>query len=310
MEKITNLVTLDFAWQLVTAFLQCLKINLIMNRLIILFSSLAFIALTSCESGQEELPDEAMQGIALQDMLGEEEYWEGNKLEYKELFFINQTDLFCKTDSNKTYSGIIKVRSRKGTIALLESYSSGLKNGDFFEYHDTGKLKSKRQYKQGMRHGYFFEWLNDGTIYSRKYFQDDLEDFGRFDDEGVSTTGKSMAALELATWKGEASDFYFKFAGDPKRGGIIHIRETEELYDGNVTALDNEGRKEAMLRYRKGKYHGTISKWDEKGNLWEEAEYDRGILVAFTIKNGKPFDPTQVIDVSEDPEMVNILFGD
>jgi hypothetical protein len=51
-------------------------------------------------------------------------------------------------------------------------------------------------------------------------------------------------------------------------------------------------------------------KWDEKGNLWEEAEYDRGILVAFTIKNGKPFDPTQVIDVSEDPDMVNILFGD
>ena len=164
MEKITNLVTLDFAWQLVTAFLQCLKINLIMNRLIILFSSLAFIALTSCESGQEELPDEAMQGIALQDMLGEEEYWEGNKLEYKELFFLNQTDLFCKTDSNKTYSGIIKVRSRKGTIALLESYSSGLKNGDFFEYHDNGKLKSKRQYKMGMRHGYFYQWLNNGPM--------------------------------------------------------------------------------------------------------------------------------------------------
>ena len=33
---------------------------------------------------------------------------------------------------------------------------------------------------------------------------------------------------------GEASDFYFKFAGDPKRGGLIPIRETEELYDGNV----------------------------------------------------------------------------
>jgi hypothetical protein len=32
--------------------------------------------------------------------------------------------------------------------------------------------------------------------------------------------------------------------------------------------------------------------------------------VAFTIKNGKPFDPTQVIDVSEDSDMVNILFGD
>jgi antitoxin component YwqK of YwqJK toxin-antitoxin module len=251
-----------------------------------------------------------MQGIALQDMLQEEEYWEGNKLEYNELFFVNDKDLFCKKDSNKSYSGIIKIRSRKGSIALLESYSSGIKDGDFFEYHDNGKLKSKRQFKMGMRHGYHYEWLTDGTIYSRKYYQDDLEDFGRFSDEGISTSGKSMAALELAKWKGKAEDFYFKFAGDPKRGGLVHIRETEELYDGNVTALDNSGRKEAILRFRNGKYNGTISKWDEKGNLWEEAEYDRGILVAFTIKNGKPFDPTQIIDVSEDSDMVNILFGD
>ena len=268
------------------------------------------IWLTSCEWGQNDLPDAAMQGIILKDMLEEEEYWEGNKLEYKDLFFTNEKDLFTKKDSNQTYSGLIKVRSRKGTIAMLESYSAGIKDGDFFEYHDNGKLKSKRQYKMGMRHGYFYQWLNDGTVYSRKYFQDDLEDFGRFEDEGLSTIGKSMAALELATWEGRASDFFFKFAGDPKRGGLVHIRETEELYDGNVTALDNSGRKEAILRFRNGKYHGTISKWDEKGSLWEEAEYDRGILVSFTIKNGKPFDPTQIIDVSEDPDMVNILFGD
>jgi antitoxin component YwqK of YwqJK toxin-antitoxin module len=272
--------------------------------------SLFVFCLTSCERAQEQPPEEAMQGIALQDMLQEEEYWEGNKLEYNELFFVNNKDLFCKKDSNKTYSGIIKIRSRKGSIAQLESYSSGIKDGDFFEYHDNGKLKSKRQYKMGMRHGYHYEWLTDGTIYSRKYFQDDLEDFGRFSDEGISTSGKSMAALELAKWEGKAEDFYFKFAGDPKRGGLVHIRETEELYDGNITALDNQGIKEAILRFRNGKYNGTISKWDEKGNLWEEAEYDRGILVAFTIKNGKPFDPTQVIDVSEDPDMVNILFGD
>ena len=272
--------------------------------------SLFVFCLTSCEWGQEQLPEEAMQGIALQDMLQEEEYWEGNKLEYNELFFVNNKDLFCKKDSNKTYSGIIKIRSRKGSIAQLESYSSGIKDGDFFEYHDNGKLKSKRQYKMGMRHGYHYEWLTDGTIYSGKYYQDDLEDCGRCSDESISTTGKSMATLELAKWEGKAEDFYFKCAGDPKRGGLVHIRETEELYDGNVTALDKSGRKEAILRFRNGKYNGTISKWDEKGNLWEEAEYDRGILVAFTIKNGKPFDPTQVIDVSEDPDMVNILFGD
>jgi antitoxin component YwqK of YwqJK toxin-antitoxin module len=125
--------------------------------------SLFVFCLTSCERAQEQPPEEAMQGIALQDMLQEEEYWEGNKLEYNELFFVNNKDLFCKKDSNKTYSGIIKIRSRKGSIAQLESYSSGIKDGDFFEYHDNGKLKSKRQYKMGMRHGYHYEWLTDDS---------------------------------------------------------------------------------------------------------------------------------------------------
>ena len=50
--------------------------------------SSAFLSLLiSCEKGQE-LPDEAMQGIALQDMLAEEEYWEGTKLEYIDLFLL------------------------------------------------------------------------------------------------------------------------------------------------------------------------------------------------------------------------------
>ena len=63
-----------------------------------------------------------------------------------------------------------------------------------------------------------------------------------------------------------------------------------------------------MLRFLNGKYHGTISKWDENERLWEEAEFDRGNLVAFSIKKGEPFSPTDIIDVSDDQAMVNKLF--
>ena len=62
------------------------------------------------------------------------------------------------------------------------------------------------------------------------------------------------------------------------------------------------------LRYSNGKYHGTISKWNEAGTLWEEAEFDRGNLVEFTIKKGKPFDASQIIDLSKDPSTVELLF--
>jgi hypothetical protein len=135
-----------------------------------------------------------------------------------------------------------------------------------------------------------------------------MEDFSRFEDEGVAQTGASLASVELKEWQGTGPEFYKKFAGDPKRDGMIWIRETEELYNGTITALDDKGRKEAVLRFKNGKYQGTISKWDEDGNLWEEGEFDRGILVTFTIKEGKPFDPNQIIDLSEDPKMASLLF--
>ena len=65
------------------------------------------------------------------------------------------------------------------------------------------------------------------------------------------------------------------------------------IYNGTITALDDQGRKEAVLRFKNGKYQGTISKWDEDGKLWEEGEFDRGILVTFTSKKENLLIPTK-----------------
>jgi hypothetical protein len=50
--------------------------------------------------------------------------------------------------------------------------------------------------------------------------------------------------------------------------------------------------------------------WDPNGNLWEEAEYSLGELVQITLKKGKPFNPNEVIDLSDDPDKVSLLFED
>ena len=288
-----------------------MKSHLLLNSKSRSISILAVFLFISFGCEQNQPPPEEQKGyLTLSQLLQEEEYWEGSSLEYKDTFFTNEEGEFCKTETKVPFTGVIKIRSRKGSISELQSYSTGLMNGDFFQWHDNGRLKSKSQYKDGMRHGYFYIWTNSGIVYSRKFYDNDLEDFSRFEDDGASESGKSLAAIELEKWEGKGEDFYFKFAGDPKREGQLFIRETEELYSGTITALDDEGKKEAILRFSKGKYHGTISKWDEEGNLWEESEFDRGTLVAFTIKNGKPFDPTAIIDLSEDPSMVNLLFTD
>ena len=109
----------------------------------------------------------------------------GYKLEYNELFSLITRIYFVKRFKQKKLTqALSKFGPEKGSIAQLESYSSGIKDGDFFEYHDNGKLKSKRQYKMGMRHGYhFYEWLTDGTIYSRKYYQRRPRRFWKIYDE-------------------------------------------------------------------------------------------------------------------------------
>ncbi len=265
----------------------------------------ALACFTSCEKPQVQ---PKVEGYPLGDIIKEQSYWEGSSIEASDTFFMDDEGVFCLKESKRPYTGVIKVRARNGTVAALRGYVNGIPDGDFYEWHENGNLKSKQQYRNGVKDGYFYVWSSKGVVYSRRFFRDGLEDFGRFDDEGAIQSGASLASVELKEWEGGGGQFFQKFAGDPKRGGMVWIRETEELYTGTITALDDRGRKEAVLRFRNGKYHGTISKWDEDGNLWEEGEFDRGILVTFTIKEGKPFDPNQIIDLSEDPEMASLLF--
>ena len=280
------------------------KPNMIHNTRFI-FSLCIALWTTSCEKPQVQ---QKAEGYPLGDIIQEQAYWEGSSVEASEMFMINDQGFFCLKESKQPYSGVIKVRARNGTVAAIRNYLNGAPEGDFYEWHENGNLKSKQQYRGGLKHGYFYVWSTKGIVYSQRYFQNGLEDFGRFEDEGIIQTGQSLASLELKEWEGTGAEFYKKFAGDPKRGGMLWIRETEEIYTGTITALDDKGRKEAVLRFRKGKYHGTISKWDEDGRLWEEAEFDRGVLVTFTLKKGKPFNPDQIIDLSEDPTMANLLF--
>jgi antitoxin component YwqK of YwqJK toxin-antitoxin module len=266
---------------------------------------------SSCEQADPNASGKP-KGHSLSKLLIDEEYWEGTSTEFKEGFFTNDEFLFCKVETKRPYSGIIKIRSRTGIVSASYSYAMGSEDGDFFEWHDNGRLKSKSQYKEGMRHGYFYIWTNTGEIYSRKYYKENYQDFDFFPDEGPVESGRSLEAIQLEKWEGKGTEFYQLFAGDPKRGGMLYIRSNEEPYTGTITALDDRGNKEAVLRFKNGKYHGTISKWNENGMLWEEGEFDRGQLVQFSIMEGKPFDSKEIIDITDpsDEAMIQLLFNE
>jgi antitoxin component YwqK of YwqJK toxin-antitoxin module len=281
------------------------------STLLPLFLSSFLVIFIGCEQQVEiKQEQETEERFSINDLIQSKSYWEGSNSEFEESFSLDEEGNIKLKENDSSFSGYIKIRARNGSITLVKSYSDGYPDGDFFEWYENGKLKLKSQYRMGERHGYFYIWTKKGEVYSQRYFQNDLEDFGRFESEGAVESGRSLASLELAEWEGTGVEFYQNFAGDPKRGGTLHIRETEELYTGVITALDDKGKKEAVLRYSNGKYDGRISKWDSNGNLWYEAEFSRGDLVQVTLKDGEPFNPNTIIDLSEDPSKVSLLFED
>ena len=109
-----------------------------------LISILILGLFASCEKPQVQKKE---AGYPLADIIQEKSYWEGSSIEASDTFFIDDEDMFCFKDSKRPYTGVIKVRARNGTVAALRSYNAGVPDGDFYEWHENGNLKSKQQYK-------------------------------------------------------------------------------------------------------------------------------------------------------------------
>ena len=76
------------------------------------------------QSGGSEFSETGKAANAL-PATQEEEFWEGNALEYKERFFTNDDGIFCKTESENRFSGVIKYVPEKERSHILEQLYGG-----------------------------------------------------------------------------------------------------------------------------------------------------------------------------------------
>lgn len=225
------------------------------------------------------------------------EYWDGLDAQFSEIFE-TQDELLVRKEGETPFTGQISRRSAFGSLTSRTSYLDGKRHGDALVWHDNGRLASKTGYAFNLKDGYEILWTNNGIEYSRKYYSEGLEDLTKAPEDDNFRMGESPQAIALKEWSGNGSEFVLLFAGEPTRAGTLHIRETEELYNGTITALDDYGNKEAELHYENGRYHGMISKWDADGQLVEKAEFAEGNLVRLHVKDGQPFDPEKVIEAN------------
>ena len=229
-----------------------------------------------------------------------DDFWDGFVSDFKSAFQIDDDERLIQIDNDTPFSGELTKRTDAGALTARENYLRGQLHGDSFAWHESGTLKSKTHYQEGLKNGLEIIWDAEGLELSRKHYIDGLEDITKpqEDENEDEVWGQSAASKALAKWTGKGNEFGEKFAGDPSRDGTLFIRETEELYTGTITALDDSGKKEAELNFKDGKWDGIVTKWDLEGNIWEKGEFTGGNLIGFEIKEGKPFDPNQIIESS------------
>jgi antitoxin component YwqK of YwqJK toxin-antitoxin module len=272
------------------------------NKLFISLASTAALLFTGC--GNDSGPNRAKEqsGIAREiPNLREGDFWDGFQSDFKVGFRIDDEECLIRTADGVAFTGEITTRIAAGALSSRASYLAGKRDGNSFIWYESGALNSNTHFREGIKEGLEIIWTEDGQELSRKYYIDGIEDLSKSKDkeDGEDVVwGQSPATKALAKWTGKGNELGEKFAGNPSRDGTLFIRETEELYTGTITALDDSGKKEAELNFKEGRWDGAITKWDLEGNIWEKGEFTAGKLIGFEIKGGKPFDPNQIIESS------------
>ncbi|MBC8348999.1 MAG: hypothetical protein O3A82_06795 [Verrucomicrobia bacterium] len=272
------------------------------NKLFISLASTAALLFTGC--GNDSGPNSAKEqsGIAREiPNLREGDFWDGFQSDFKVEFRTDDEECLIRTADGVAFTGEITTRIAAGALSSRASYLAGKRDGNSFIWYESGALNSNTHFREGIKEGLEIIWTEDGQELSRKYYIDGIEDLSKSKDkeDGEDVVwGQSAATKALAKWTGKGNELGEKFAGNPSRDGTLFIRETEELYTGTITALDDSGKKEAELNFKEGRWDGAITKWDLEGNIWEKGEFTAGKLIGFEIKGGKPFDPNQIIESS------------
>lgn len=115
---------------------------------------------------------------------------------YNEAGELLSTEMYANDMLNgKKIVYYLKDQLEFGTLNVLSIcyYENNLRNGNYKEYHPSGKLKINGDYLKGQRVGEWQEYYNSGQIMSKqRYKSDKLHGWSYFYDKNGSQLSKSM----------------------------------------------------------------------------------------------------------------------
>ncbi len=202
-------------------------------------------------------------------------------------------------------NGIQKEYFPTGDVQYERVYKNGVKHGLSKSYHENGNLFQEVMYVAGKKQGELKTYSSNGELESIFTLKDDVREglVQKFNKDGTLAhehnyvngmpDGKTQKVWEYHP-NGKLKYEYSYYAGDGYRKEYFDNGQLMKKFDikgarfFNFQEFDKDG---TIINDQKGPYEGTLSTYDENGDLATEQVFTNGVLSKTkTVKGGQIVD--------------------
>jgi antitoxin component YwqK of YwqJK toxin-antitoxin module len=182
---------------------------------------------------------------------------------------------FCSPpppDAAATYTGVKQIYHKNGKIAAIVHYLNGEKHGEMITYFENGGISARKNYKEGYLHGKGTWYYENGKIQIEHSYM-----YDQFFGKSTAYHENGNLAETSAYSDGRLTGYYRSYHANGKphtaciylSGGI----------DGDYYRYHDNGQLEYKLSYTKGvvSQNGRFDIYYANGSLKETEDYDHGI---------------------------------
>jgi antitoxin component YwqK of YwqJK toxin-antitoxin module len=183
-------------------------------------------------------------------------YDQGERHGHFEMWDENSDLLFDATYIYGKPAGLMTKNLVKNQPLEMIEFQDGKKHGKYLEFWDNGTPKVKAFYQNDLPEGLMQGWFADGRLA-----------FNRFYKGGTPV--------------GEQKEYYptqMLIEKDREQVAKITNYNSEGKLESEQRTYYRDGTHQTVISYEMGELHGMKARWDEQGNLLEEAWYEKGKL--------------------------------
>ena len=204
---------------------------------------------------------------------------------------IDDREFFTEHSRNRPFEGWVKTTYPHGNIKNLFKVKTGNRNGPCFSWYESGQKQSHSFYREGKSHGKTHYWYEAGQqFFTHNYNHGELEGISKIwyfngqlqclsenrNGQLISTEVWKIDGEKCSTTNFRGGDGIIAFYNF--KTGVEYARENfqQSVRHGLTTIWYENGNKNSVRKYKRGKQDGLSIFYNEDGSVKEQVFYKDG----------------------------------